>query len=145
MAFAFRKSLGVLALALTAAVLPTATATAAPDSSASKIGNYCLSNTWGTPEVRTRVCANESGQRWKVVGEHVVLAADPHYCLANTWGTPRSAPGSAPTSPDSAGRPSATTSCWPPTPTTAWPTPGAPRDPHQGLRQRARTALGRAG
>ncbi|MFF9004052.1 RICIN domain-containing protein [Streptomyces achromogenes] len=87
MAFAFRKSLGVLALALTAAVFPSAAATAATPGAAG-IGNYCLSNTWGTPEVRTRVCANEAGQRWRVVGDHVVLAADPHYCLSNTWGTP---------------------------------------------------------
>jgi hypothetical protein len=87
--FTVRKALtGTLLSVMAAVALPSVTATASsPTTTASD--NYCLANTWNTPEVRTRGCDNfDRGQHWTVRGAKIHLTEAPGYCLANTWGTP---------------------------------------------------------
>ncbi|MEU2375963.1 RICIN domain-containing protein [Streptomyces misionensis] len=91
MTLGLRKAVAVAILAVTASFLPSAGATAAEPGAGARAapGNYCLTNTWNTPEVRTRPCDGfDRGQHWTIDGDMVRLTYAPDYCLANTWNTP---------------------------------------------------------
>ncbi|WP_405533259.1 RICIN domain-containing protein [Streptomyces avidinii] len=88
MEIAFRKTLAVATLALTASLLPAVGAeavdTAAPSLRAP--GLYCLANAWETPNISTKPCdAADRGQHWTLSGQQISLSNARGYCLANTW------------------------------------------------------------
>ncbi|MFF9705864.1 hypothetical protein ACF1FE_32695 [Streptomyces griseofuscus] len=90
MTLGLRKAVTVAVLTVTASLLPAVSATASASSADARVvGNYCLANTWNTPEVRTRPCDDfDRGQHWTVHGQQISLTYAPGYCLANTWNTP---------------------------------------------------------
>ncbi|MCX4661558.1 ricin-type beta-trefoil lectin domain protein [Streptomyces uncialis] len=91
MAIAYRRTLALAALALTASLLPAtgagASETAAPSQRVP--GRYCLANAWGTPDISSKPCDSaDRGQQWTVSGQQISLTNARGYCLANAWGTP---------------------------------------------------------
>jgi hypothetical protein len=91
MAIAFRKSVAVTTLALSAAFLPAGTAGAAGTAhrTADTPAVYCLTNTWHTPDISSQRCdSSNQGQRWTITGDRISLTDAPSYCLSNTWGGP---------------------------------------------------------
>ncbi|MFE5329870.1 ricin-type beta-trefoil lectin domain protein [Embleya sp. NPDC056575] len=93
MAIAFRKTLAITALTLTASLLPVggagASDTAAADPAPRTPGLYCLANAWGTPNISTKPCDTaDRGQHWTVSGQQISLTEARAYCLANAWNTP---------------------------------------------------------
>ncbi|MEW1637909.1 ricin-type beta-trefoil lectin domain protein [Streptomyces sp. NPDC093801] len=89
MGTAFRKTIALAALALTASLLPAGGAGAASAVQQAAVpGRYCLANAWGTPNVSSKPCDSaDQGQRWTVSGNQIALTDARGYCLANTWGT----------------------------------------------------------
>jgi hypothetical protein len=91
MAIAFRKTVAVTTLALSAAFLPAGVAGAASHAprAADAPAIYCLTNTWYTPDISSRPCnADNQGQHWTITGNKISLSDAPAYCLTNTWGGP---------------------------------------------------------
>ncbi|MEY2273778.1 hypothetical protein, partial [Streptomyces sp. BF23-19] len=76
MAIAFRKTLALATLALTASLLPAAGAQAATVSAPAvrTPSLYCLANAWETPNVSTKPCAPaDRGQHWTISGQQISL------------------------------------------------------------------------